>query len=1028
MTTPPVKILVVDDLPPKLLVYRSILEAPGLEVITAASGPEALREVLRHDLAVILLDVNMPGMDGLETASLIRTRRRCAHTPIIFVTAFADEVHAIKGYSQGAVDYILSPVSPEILRTKVQVFVQLFRLTQQVRERAARQLEQSEFERTRLAAILASATDFVARLDRAGRVLEISEVGRRMLGYGAPAVPPAHGEDLHLDPGEAVPFPERLARAAADGVWFAESALRTRQGEAIPVAEVILAHREPSGEVESFSLIARDITARRRAERAVVASEQRYRQLVENLPAAVYACDSDGRITLYNDAAVELWGRAPVVGSDRWCGSWKILRADGTPLAPDECPTALTLRQGRPPAGMEIIVERPDGSRRHVIPNPHPILDGAGAVVGAINMLVDITERKQAEKARGLLAAIVDTTDDAILSITLDGVITSCNAAGARLYGYAVEELVGAPVATLIPPDRRAEAQGILDRLRRGERVVHFETVRVARDGRRIDVSLTESPVVDSAGRVVGASKIVRDITESKRAERALRERESRLRAMFGQAAVGIALTDPEGGFLEVNERLAQILRTPAPALRARSFQDLTHPEDWPAHRRLLEDVARGERPEYSHETRCLRADGSWVWVNVTVSPLLDDGGGAHRLMAVFEDISARKAAEHELQRHREHLDQLVLERTAELEASHERMRLTDRLAAIGTLTAGLGHDMGNLLLPIRMRLETLEALPLPAPAREDIAAIRVAAEYLRRLSQGLRHFAVNPEDGGSDGQATALAPWWRDVVSFLQNAVPKSVTLEGDLAEDLPPVAMPPHRLTQVVFNLVQNAGDSLRDRASGWVRVSAALAGTGREMELTVADNGCGMSDEVRRRCMDPFFTTKTRAISTGLGLALVLGAVLGVGGSIEIDSAPGRGTSFRLRLPVAVRGASGPAALPAPTARVAVAAERVRAYIVSVLQSLGVAVPAGGRDGSSDLPVRLLVADREGASEAEVRDFLGGDAARRAVLIGAGPAPGRGARTWRLEAHPAPWKLRQALAEALAEPLDLAQESLR
>src|SRR5207248_1714605 len=134
----PIRVLVVDDLPEKILVYRSVLEQPGVEVVAAGSGAEALRLLLEEDrgFAVILLDVNMPGMDGFETADLIRSRKRCAHTPIIFVTAHADEVHALRGYASGAVDYILAPVIPEILRTKVSVFVHLFRLRQQVLSQA----------------------------------------------------------------------------------------------------------------------------------------------------------------------------------------------------------------------------------------------------------------------------------------------------------------------------------------------------------------------------------------------------------------------------------------------------------------------------------------------------------------------------------------------------------------------------------------------------------------------------------------------------------------------------------------------------------------------------------------------------------------------------------------------------------------------------------------------------------------------------------------------------------------------------
>jgi len=165
--TEKINILVVDDLPEKLLVLETILRSWGRNVITARSGEEALRRLMDAEFAVILLDVNMPpGMSGLETAAMIRRRKKTAHTPIIFITAFADEMHTAQGYSLGAVDYILSPIVPEILRTKVSVFVELFRMTQQARhqadervalarEQAARQAAE---EATRRSAFLAEAS------------------------------------------------------------------------------------------------------------------------------------------------------------------------------------------------------------------------------------------------------------------------------------------------------------------------------------------------------------------------------------------------------------------------------------------------------------------------------------------------------------------------------------------------------------------------------------------------------------------------------------------------------------------------------------------------------------------------------------------------------------------------------------------------------------------------------------------------------------------------------------------------------
>src|SRR5437762_4961451 len=134
------KILVVDDLRENLMSYQAILEELGQEIVAVRSGEEALKEVLKSDFAVILLDVNMPGLDGLETAGLIRKRKRSAHTPIIFLTAFSDELRVSEGYAHGAVDYISSPVVPAILRAKVRVFVDLFRLTAQIRRHAEEQV------------------------------------------------------------------------------------------------------------------------------------------------------------------------------------------------------------------------------------------------------------------------------------------------------------------------------------------------------------------------------------------------------------------------------------------------------------------------------------------------------------------------------------------------------------------------------------------------------------------------------------------------------------------------------------------------------------------------------------------------------------------------------------------------------------------------------------------------------------------------------------------------------------------------
>ena len=259
------------------------------------------------------------------------------------------------------------------------------------------------------------------------------------------------------------------------------------------------------------------------------AREQWCRRVLDALPAAIYTTDTAGRITYYNQAAADLAGRRPELGKDEWCVTWRLYWPDGTPMAHDQCPMAMALKENRPIRGAEAILERPDGTRVPFLPCPTPLHDSSGALVGAVNLLVDISERQAADSSRAYLAAIVDSSDDAIISKDLDGVIASWNRGAEAIFGYRAEEMIGRPIALLFPPERLHEEDMILNRIRRGERVDHFETVRRCKDGREIDVSVTISPVRDATGRIVGASKIARDITEKKRAEAALRDLQENL-------------------------------------------------------------------------------------------------------------------------------------------------------------------------------------------------------------------------------------------------------------------------------------------------------------------------------------------------------------------------------------------------------------------------------------------------------------------------------------------------------------------
>jgi PAS domain S-box-containing protein len=372
--------------------------------------------------------------------------------------------------------------------------------------------------------------------------------------------------------------------------------------------------------------------------------EQQFRAMIDALPAAIYTTDAEGWLTHFNPAAVKFSGRVPELGSDRWCVSWKIFQADGTPVPLENCPMAVTLKEGRIVAGAECIAERPDGTRIWFTPHPTPLLDASGKVVGGINMLVDITERKLAERANSLLAAIVDSSDDAIISKNFDGIITSWNKSAERIFGYTADEAIGKPITLLIPPECCGEEEEIIARLRRGERVDHFETTRMRKDGSTLDVSLTISPVRDAKGQVVGASKVARDITERKLAERALRNSEERFRAIVTTTPECVKLVAADGTLLHMNSSgLAMVGADCAETVVGKCVYDLVAPQDRQRFRAFNQAICRGEKG--CLEFGIVGLGGEYRHLETHAAPLRTREGEIVQL-AVSRDVTERKRTE----------------------------------------------------------------------------------------------------------------------------------------------------------------------------------------------------------------------------------------------------------------------------------------------------------------------------------------------------------------------------------------------
>lgn len=290
--------------------------------------------------------------------------------------------------------------------------------------------------------------------------------------------------------------------------------------------------------------------------------DRRLRRLINALPTAVYMTDGDGYISLYNDAAARLWGRQPEIGKDRWCGSWRIFHPQGDAVALDTCPMARAIREGTAILGAEIVVERPDGTRRNVLPHPKPLVDSSGSVTGAINMLVDITEHRQAQtRLRESEQRFRAIFDHAGVGITMRPVTgralpwTEFNDQFCKLLGYERHELGKLSTADITPPEVQQDALSDNARMIRGEISTYVrEKQIIGKNGRRIWVNLAVASLQNDSGQAGDLISVYQDITERKAAEAALVESELFSKSTIDALFHHLCVLDEDGTIIAVNK------------------------------------------------------------------------------------------------------------------------------------------------------------------------------------------------------------------------------------------------------------------------------------------------------------------------------------------------------------------------------------------------------------------------------------------------------------------------------------------
>ena len=492
---------------------------------------------------------------------------------------------------------------------------------------------------------------------------------------------------------------------------------------------------------------------------------------------------------------------------------------------------------------------------------------------------------KSPELAPYWLQALIESADDAIISKTLEGIITSWNKGAERIFGYTADEVVGKSVTILIPKDHEDEEPAILARLKAGERIEHYETVRLHKDGRLIDISLTVSPIQGPKGEIIGASKIARDVTDQRKARKELDEANERLRLALAASRLGDWSWDAKTDELKLSKTAANVFDvSPDSKLTRAQMRSLLREEDREPVMAVVEN-ALAAAIDYEVEYCIHRKDGSEAWVLGKGRGIYDQDGTLVGMLGFVQDISTRKAAEAELER---------LYRQAE-----ESSRLKEEFLA--TISHELRTPLSAILGWARMlRLGQLSqehtAKALETIERNARAQAQLVDDLLdvSRIITGKLRMDVRPSDPSSFIDAA--------VESVRPAAEAKGVRVLKVM--DTGPVSIPgdPVRLQQVVWNLLSNA---IKFTPRGG-RVQIRSERVNSHLEIVVTDTGQGISPDFLPHVFDRFRQadqkTSRQHGGMGLGLAIVRHLVELHGGTVNATSeGEGKGATFTVMLPI-------------------------------------------------------------------------------------------------------------------------------
>jgi PAS domain S-box-containing protein len=927
-----IKVLLVEDDADDYILIRNLLseiESSRFELTWAATYQEALKLIKLNGHDICLIDYRLGERTGVEL--LHEAHAHDHRVPAILLTAQEDHDVDVKAMKAGASDYLIKgQIGRPLLERTIRYTIE--------RSKTLAALRSSE---KKYRQIVETSREGIWMIDAEARTNYINQRMSEMLGYSVEEMLGKSVFDF-MD-GEARVEAARAFERRKQGIAEQrETAFRCKDGTTLWAIVSTNSIPDATGRFVGALGMVTDITERKRAEAALRESEERYRCLVELCPDAIVIICRE-QFVYGNAASIRLFGAdsaEEIIGTS----IWKIVHPDDRRLVSEQLRETIERREISPAGDRRLV--RLDG--RVIDINATSILTNYQGESAVQLIIRDITEQKHSEMMRSQLAFLVESSEDAIIGKTLDGVITNWNKGAEKIYGYAAEETIGKHISIIVPPERTDELKEILESVRSGRGLSLYQTVRSKKDGQLIHVSLTVSPIRDVTGRITGASAIARDFTERKLAEEALREADRRAIREYERLLERVASLGQTFGTARDLGTIYRALSAFTLASMPCSALFLSLHSETKSARRIVYLWSDGDEGDTSkleaiplgddlvgqaiktgrinvHNDYQETLEGRQVIArsggnrddaraprSAMVAPMIVMG----RVVGVIEiqsyDLAAYGNEHVTAMRLAANLAANAIENEQLLEQEKERVvqfQQSQKMEAVGRLAGGVAHDFNNLLTAITGYSDlSLRRLEPGDHLHVNITEIKRAAERAAALTHQLLAFS----------RKQVLLPRVLDlngIVSEMDKMLRRMIGEDLELLFDLTPalgrVKADPGQIQQILMNLVVNARDAMPDGGKLTIQTANVYLDEeythqhvavvpGAYVMLAVSDNGSGMDESTRARIFEPFFTTKEQGKGTGLGLSTVYGIVKQSQGNIWVYSEVGLGTTFKIYLP--------------------------------------------------------------------------------------------------------------------------------